>query len=280
MPELPEVELTRRHLATAVAGRRLRDVVVSHDRTARRNMRRRHVADRLEGRRIHRWSRRGKYLFAEVEGHLTLLAHLWMSGRFSVSKEPPPPHTHFRASIEGTGANVYFIDPRTFGFVAVLTPEELGSDPVSRLGRDALDDLPSSEELEARLRRRTAPIKAILLDQSLVAGLGNIYVDEILHAARIHPLRTGSSLRSDELAALHAAVGPVLGGALAGGGTTLDDMAYLLPDGRAGEYMMRLAAYDRTGEPCPVCRTPIDRIMIRGRSSHFCAVCQPAADRR
>ena len=277
MPELPEVELTRRHLVAAVTGRRLRDVAVSHDRTARRNTRRRDIADRLEGRRVHRWSRRGKYLFAEVEGDLTLLAHLGMSGRFSISDRPPPPHTHFRASIEGTDSTVYFIDPRTFGFVAVLTPEELGADPVGRLGRDALDDLPASEELEASLGRRKAPIKALLLDQSLVAGLGNIYVDEILHIAGIHPLRAGSSLRPGEVAALRAAVGPVLGRALASGGTTLDDLAYLLPDGRAGEYLSRLAVYDRTDAPCPNCGTLIDRIIIRARSSHFCPVCQPAS---
>ena len=201
-----------------------------------------------------------------------------MSGRFAVETAAVPleAHTHFRALLDD-GTEIRFVDPRTFGFVAVFTDEELEESGVARLGPDAWLDLPSSDDLTAALARRTAPIKALLLDQGPISGLGNIYADEALHIAGIHPLRPGNSLSPAELERLRSAVGEVLATAIENGGTSLSDLAYLLPDGRAGENLDRLLVYGRTDLPCARCGTPIERLVIRSRSSHFCPSCQPLA---
>lgn len=276
MPELPEVEITRRHLDEVMAGRVLTEVTVSHARTSRHNGSPREVEHRLQGRRVESVGRRGKFLMARLDDGQTLVAHLGMSGRFAIEdpKASRAPHTHFRALLDD-GVEIRFVDPRTFGFVAVFTDDELESSGVARLGPDAWLDLPGVEDLSASLSRRSAPIKALLLDQGPIAGLGNIYADEALFLARIHPLRPGNSLTVEELGRLREAIREVLGGAIANGGTSLDDLAYLLPDGRAGENLDRLNVYDREDLPCPGCGAPIRRIVIRSRSSYFCPACQP-----
>ncbi|MPZ53628.1 MAG: hypothetical protein GEU79_13005 [Acidimicrobiia bacterium] len=182
-------------------------------------------------------------------------------------------HTHFWAHTD-EGKEVRFVDPRTFGFVAVFTPEELESDSMALLGRDAWHDLPTPDELAETLRNRTAPIKSLLLDQRIIAGLGNIYTDEILSLACVDPHREGGSLSRAEIESLHDAVGPVLDAAIVAGGTSLEDLAYLLPDGRAGEMLQQLQVYGMEGEPCPRCGTEITRRVLRGRSTHFCPHCQ------
>jgi formamidopyrimidine-DNA glycosylase len=219
--------------------------------------------------------RKGKFLVGALDDGQTLVAHLGMSGRFSVGDpaDPEPVHTHFRARLD-TGTEVRFVDPRTFGFVAVFDDEEMVGSGFSRLGPDAWIETPSTELLHEMLSVRTAPIKALLLDQMVVAGLGNIYADEALHLARIHPLRPGRDLSPGELDRLLAAVRVVLETAIDHGGTSLDDLSYLLPDGRAGDNLERLVVYGRTDLPCLECGTPIERIVIRSRSSHFCPGCQ------
>jgi formamidopyrimidine-DNA glycosylase len=276
VPELPEVEITRRHLDEAMAGRTFESVTVTHVRTSRHNGTPLEVEQRLAGRRIESVGRKGKFLVAPLDDGQTLVAHLGMSGRFAVETEDVPlaAHTHFRARLDD-GTEIRFVDPRTFGFVAVFTDEELEESGVARLGPDAWIDLPTTDELAVALSRRTAPIKALLLDQGPVSGLGNIYADEALHLAGIHPLRPGNSLTAVELERLRSAVGQVLASAIENGGTSLDDLAYLLPDGRAGDNMDRLLVYGRTDLPCARCGTPIERLVIRGRSSHLCPSCQP-----
>jgi formamidopyrimidine-DNA glycosylase len=220
--------------------------------------------------------RKGKFLTALLDDGQTLVAHLGMSGRFTVGDpdEIEPAHTHFRARLDD-GCEVRFVDPRTFGFVAVLTDEEIAETGFARLGPDAWEAAPTVEDLAAALAKRTAPIKALLLDQVVVSGLGNIYADEALHMARIHPMRPGGELTEPELGELLAAIRTVLATAIDNGGTSLDDLAYLLPDGRAGENLERLLVYGRDGLPCLGCATPIERIVIRARSTHFCPNCQP-----
>jgi formamidopyrimidine-DNA glycosylase len=169
---------------------------------------------------------------------------------------------------------VRFVDPRTFGFVAVFTDEEMEGSGFSRLGPDAWAEALTAETLHARLETRTAPVKALLLDQVIVSGLGNIYADEALHIAGIHPLRAGRDLDEVELDRLLAAIRVVLDTAIDNGGTSLSDLAYLLPDGRAGENLDRLRVYGRTDLPCPECGAPIERIVIRARSTHYCPSCQ------
>jgi len=278
VPELPEVEITRRHLDEAMAGRAFESVTVTHVRTSRHNGTPLEVEQRLAGRRIESVGRKGKFLLAPLDDGQTLVAHLGMSGRFAVETENVPlaAHTHFRARLDD-GTEIRFVDPRTFGFVAVFTDEELEESGVARLGPDAWLELPTTDELAEMLSRRTAPIKALLLDQGPVSGLGNIYADEALHIAGIHPLRTGKSLSRAELDLLRSAVGQVLASAIENGGTSLDDLTYLLPDGRAGENLDRLLVYGRTDLPCARCGTPIERLVIRARSSHFCPSCQQMA---
>ena len=276
MPELPEVEITRRHLDEAMAGRALRRVRTTHPRTARHNTSPTELDERLVGRVVDHVGRKGKFLAAPLDDGQTLIAHLGMSGRFTVGDpaEEEPTHTHFRALLDD-GREVRFIDPRTFGFVAVFDDEELGSSGFSRLGPDAWADAPSIDGLRGALAGRSAPIKALLLDQVIVSGLGNIYADEALHLAGIHPLEPGRDLSVDDLDRLRGAIATVLESAIDNGGTSLDDLAYLLPDGRAGENMGELLVYGLPGVPCGRCGTPIERIVIRGRSSHYCPSCQP-----
>ena len=275
MPELPEVEITRRHLETAMVGRRVASVRVTHPRTARLNASPQEVEARLFGRRVESMRRHGKFLVAGLDDGFVMIAHLGMSGRFSLGdgSEEQVAHTHLVAVLDDR-VEVRFVDPRTFGFVAVLDEDEIHESPLRRLGPDAWEEPPDATELAGRLAGRTAPIKALLLDQGPVAGLGNIYADEILHLAGIHPLTPGGELGVARAEALVLAMGEILAVAIESGGTTLDDLAYLLPDGTAGENLGRLRVYARTGQPCPVCDSPVERIVVRQRSTHFCPRCQ------
>lgn len=273
MPELPEVETVRRYLAPVVEGRRLVEVEVRHPRTGRRNASPTDVGDRLRGRVVRRLDRIGKFLLGSLDSEMIWVTHLGMSGRVTVASpgEPEQLHTHFIARTDA-GDEVRLVDPRTFGFVAVFTPEELLSQ--LNLGRDALSDLPRSPQLAAALTGRTAPIKSLLLDQRIIAGLGNIYADEVLHRARVRPTRPGGALSKLEVARLRGAIKPLLEAGIAAGGTSLSDLAYLLPDGRAGEYRDRLRVYGREGQPCRRCGSEIERVVVGGRSSYFCPNCQ------
>jgi formamidopyrimidine-DNA glycosylase len=256
-------------------GHSLTEVVLNHPRTSRHNASPDEIEARLRGRTVESVRRHGKFLLIDLDDGHKMVAHLGMSGRFSVTDrdEPTSAHTHFVAELEN-GKQVRFIDPRTFGFIAVYDEDEMSASGVGRLGPDAWEDPPSAESLAEALSARKAPIKALLLDQRPVAGLGNIYADEVLFAARIHPLTPGGDLSSEKLRALLQATREVLEGAIESGGTTLDDLAYLLPDGRAGDNLRRLAVYGRAGEPCWVCGTEVKRVVVRARSTHFCPSCQ------
>lgn len=274
MPELPEVESTRRHLSPVVTGETIASVEVRRDRMARRNERPTDVAERMTGRRVLGLGRRGKFLVAPLTGGITWVSHLGMSGRFSLNPkgDPEAAHTNVVIRLRG-GTEVRLVDPRTFGFVAAFTDEELAV-ALGAVGPDALDALPSSRSLQAVLAGRTAPIKALLLDQRLVAGLGNIYADEVLFRAGVAPERAGGSLSPDEVKALRSAIPVVLRAGLRHGGTSLDDLAYLLPDGTAGDHLSHLAAYGREDEACRRCGGVIERTVVRARSSYWCRGCQ------
>ena len=279
MPELPEVETVRRSLQPVLEGRRVVAARICHPRTARRHARCTDVEDRLTGRRVLRVGRLGKFLLIELDADLTWVIHLGMSGRirFAPPGDPLELHTRFWAELE-TGPALRFIDPRTFGFVAVFTSGEIDDSTLARLGADAWKKLPSAGWLSERMRSRTLPVKSLLLDQRFVAGLGNIYSDEVLHRARIHPSRRAGQLSETEVRRIHAQVRPVLAEGISRGGASLDDLAYLLPDGRAGGFLAYLRVYGREDQPCRSCDAPIQRMVIGGRSSYFCAVCQLASD--
>lgn len=275
MPELPEVETTRRHVADALAGRTIVAVSVRRERMVRRQARRSDFRDRLVGRPVASVGRHGKFLMTLLEGDITWVTHLGMSGRVSLAPaaEPEAPHTNVVVRLDD-GVEFRLVDPRTFGFVAAFLPEELAESSIGALGPDALDGLPRSPELARRMEGRSVPIKPLLLDQRFLAGLGNIYADEVLHRAGVHPARPAGSLTPEEVKRIRGAIRPVLEAGLRHGGTSLDDLAYLLPDGRAGEYVSRLRVYGREDEPCRSCGTPVRRAVLRQRSTFWCEACQ------
>ncbi len=275
MPELPEVETTRRLVAPRVVDRVVVGVEVPGRRVLRRQERPTDLADRLVGRRIVGTGRVGKYLLIEVEGDLTWVIHLGMSGRLTVVAGDAPEihHTTLEVAFDD-GSVLRFVDPRTFGWSAVWTPEEVAASSLARLGPDALAALVDVEELAGRLRGRRAPIKSLLLDQTIIAGLGNIYADEALFRARIAPRRPAGRISRRRLGLLLVAIEEVLDEALRAGGTSLDDMAYLLPDGRAGDYMAELEVYGRGGEPCSACGRILRAASISGRTATWCPGCQ------
>ena len=275
MPELPEVESTRRLLEPELEGRRIDSVDVRHPRVVRRQVRPVDFVDRLAGRRVLRLRRHGKFLMFDLDADLLWVTHLGMSGRIQMTDQLDPEAVHTRVVVQlDNDRQLRFVDARTFGFMAVFTAEEYSESTLQRLGPDAYEDLPRSRELAALLLGRTAPVKALLLDQHVIAGVGNIYADEALHRARLAPQRHGGTLDSDEVKALRSAIKATLAAGLRWGGTSLDDLAYLLPNGRAGLFTSRLRAYGREGEACRRCGAEIRRTVIRGRSSFWCPGCQ------
>jgi formamidopyrimidine-DNA glycosylase len=275
MPELPEVETTRRCLEPELLGRRIVDVEVRRDRMIRRQPHPAHFRDRLLSTRITELRRHGKFLLTDLSNDVVWVTHLGMSGRVAMADTGADevPHTNVVVRLD-SHREFRLVDPRTFGFVAAFTPEELTGATFGHLGADALTGLPSAKDFHALLGNRSAAIKALLLDQTVVAGLGNIYADEALHRAAISPLRPGSSLSVAEVRRLRSAIKATLTAGLKWGGTSLDDLAYLLPDGRAGEYVSRLRAYGREGERCGRCGGTITRVVLRQRSTHWCPGCQ------
>ena len=275
MPELPEVETVRRSIEPSLTGAVVTSVAVSHPRMLRRQPRPRDFGDRLLGRRIESVGRHGKFLLIEMAGDLTWVVHLGMSGRVRLAPggSEQLPHTHVVVETDSSD-DLHFVDPRTFGFMAVFTPEEREMQPFASMGPDALTELPRYPQLKSRMEGRTLAIKSLLLDQHFIAGLGNIYADEVLHRSRIRPWRPSGTLIPDEVRALRGAIGPVLRAGLRYGGTSLNDLAYLLPDGRAGEYLQRLKVYGREGEACLRDGAVIVRSVIGGRSSFWCTTCQ------
>jgi formamidopyrimidine-DNA glycosylase len=275
VPELPEVETTRRSLAPALEGATIVRVAVVRDRMLRRQPNPEDFVRRLAGARIVLVGRHGKFLQTTLESDVTWVTHLGMSGRISLVPHLTPvvPHSNVIITLD-TGIEFRFVDPRTFGFVAAYTPDELAESSIAQLGPDALTGLPRSKELHRMLAGRAAPIKAMLLDQRFLAGIGNIYADESLHRAAISPRRPGGAIALNEVQALRRAIRATLQHALRWGGTSLDDLAYLLPDGRTGDYVNRLRAYGREGERCRRCGGSIVRAVIRQRSSYWCPQCQ------
>lgn len=270
MPELPEVETTRRGVAPHVVGRRVERVVV------RQPQLRWPVSPELEralpGRRIESVGRRAKYLlFAAGDGHLML--HLGMSGRLRVlpADLPPEPHDHLDVVLEG-GQALRFHDPRRFGSAFWLTGPPESFPLLADLGPEPLSEAFDGDWLYARSRGRRAPVKAFLMDSRTVVGVGNIYACEALHAAGIHPARPAGRVGRARYQRLAAAIRAVLERAIAAGGTTLRD--YIGVDGATGWFQLSLAVYGKAGEPCPRGCGLIRRRVIGQRSTFLCPVCQ------
>lgn len=274
MPELPEVETVRRGLESVLPGKTIEELVFR-----RSNLRiplPPEMPERLRGRKIGAIGRRGKYLLMHHEGGAVAIAHLGMSGRMVYTPhEPPPParHDHVIWRFAKGGALV-FHDPRRFGLLTLSTAEDWPQHALlARMGPEPLGPDFSAAFLYEALQPRRGPVKQALLDQSLVAGLGNIYVCEALFRAGIHPVRRACDLTQQETEALAAAIVAVLEEAIASGGSTLRD--YVRSSGEAGYFQHHFDVYDRAGKPCTRCGALLVRLVMSGRSTFFCPHCQP-----
>ncbi|MBA2462872.1 MAG: DNA-formamidopyrimidine glycosylase, partial [Actinobacteria bacterium] len=271
VPELPEVETVRRRLAPVLEGRTFERVEIEDARLTR-PLEPLEVAAELEGERVAAVDRRGKYLIVRFESGRALLIHLRMTG--TVLHEPSPELPHRRALVTlDDGTRIAYRDVRRFGTWLLLEPGELEDYLALRLGKEPLGRF-TARALGERLSGRRAPLKVALLDQRTLAGLGNIYVDEALWYARLHPLRPAGSLEDDELRRLHRGIRRALELGIERQGSTLTD--YRLPDGSSGSMQREFRAYGRMDEPCDRCGTPIAKTRAAGRGTWFCPRCQVA----
>ena len=273
MPELPEVETIRLALEPHVVGRRFERVEIDDPRLVRPfepSM----VAAELEGERVEALERRGKYLIVRFQSGRALLIHLRMTGSLRHAAPGSLAHDpHRRAVVRlDDGSDVAYRDVRRFGTWHLLEPRELDPYLVQRLGREPLQRTFTARSLAERLEGRRAPVKAALLDQRTVAGLGNIYVDEALWRARVHPLRPAGTLHHDELVRVTRGIRDALKAGIARQGASLRD--YSTPDGGRGRMQDEFRVYGRAGEPCARCGTPIDKIRAAGRGTWYCPNCQ------
>ena len=272
MPELPEVESIRRSLEPLVSGRRIVRAEILDSRLVRSEPTL-DLAARLEGESIAALDRRGKYLLVRFESGRTLVIHLRMTGSLRHRQSGDDLLAHERARLElDDGTELAYRDVRRFGTWQLFTPRELEEYLEARVGPEPLGTDFSPELLSGRLAGRRTALKAALLDQRTLAGLGNIYVDEALWQSRLHPLREAGGLERDELVRLHRAIRSVLRKGIARQGSTLRD--YQLPDGAYGTMQDEFHAYGRGGEPCDRCGTPLTRIVVGGRTTTFCPRCQ------
>jgi formamidopyrimidine-DNA glycosylase len=284
MPELPEVETVRRGLAPFLEGRRIKRA-----QTKRADLRfpfPKRFAKRLEGRRVTALTRRAKYMLAELDDGNVWVTHLGMTGRWTVigqekqpgdfyySEPPDPAHTHVVLETD-KGARLEYNDPRRFGYMDLIARDAFEAHPWFKgLGPEPLGNEFSAPYLAEALAGKKANIKAALLDQRIVAGLGNIYVVEALHRASVAPARAAGGLSKARLERLTPAIRRVLEEAIAAGGSTLSDYANV--DGKQGAFQQRFRVYDREGERCvtPKCQGTIKRAVHAGRSTFWCPRCQ------
>lgn len=275
MPELPEVEVYVRELKSLLAGRTVIHAGVFWPRTIAFPDAET-FAKQVVGQRFAQFGRRGKYMLLHLESGATMIVHLRMTGRLYLidADTPPGPHTHVVMRLDN-GQQLVFQDARKFGRIWLTTEPTA---VLAKLGPEPFDPAFTDEAFAGALRGRSASIKALLLDQGIVAGVGNIYADESLFRARIHPARPGSSLRGEEVAALRAAIQQVLGEGIAHAGSSLGTSGlqnYSRPGGAPGGFQEKFQVFRRTGQPCPVCGATIERIVVAQRGTHICPRCQP-----
>jgi len=282
VPELPEVEVVRRGLEAHVLHRPVAAVEVLHPRPVRR-----HLAGpddfvaRLTGRTFTDARRRGKYLWLPLDTGDALLGHLGMSGQMLVQPADAPAERHLRVRFRFTddGPELRFVDQRMFGGLSFAPGGAELPTEIAHIARDPLDPEFDEAAFVARLRRRTAGVKRLLLDQGLVSGVGNIYADEALWLARLHGDRPGNRLRRADVERVLAGARQVMVQALGEGGTSFDAL-YVNVNGESGYFDRSLQAYGQEGRPCSRCGTPIVRTAFMNRSSYFCPACQPRPRQR
>jgi formamidopyrimidine-DNA glycosylase len=277
MPELPEVETIRGQLAPLVQGRRLLRVEILDPRWSR-PLAPAELEAALQGRRVESLGRRGKYLVWNLSGDVHLAQHLRMTGAVLSDPDPEPPHTRVRIQLGSLGRarsrrSLAIVDPRRFGTGELL----LGSEAVDaffaeRLGLEPFDEMFTAEHLRGLVRGRTAPIKALLLDQRKIAGVGNIYADEALYRASIHPLRPAGALTLVQCARLRETVIEALSAGIDARGATIDDFRHV--DGVRGSFQDQFLVHLREGQPCGRCGSTIVKMVAAGRGTYVCESCQ------
>jgi len=299
MPELPEVETVRASLARDLVGRKFKSATVTNGRVVRRHKSAKDFRVLVEGHSVKAVQRLGKYLVIALDNESHLVIHLGMSGqllRAKSAKEPKPKHTHVVFAFT-QGGELRYVDPRTFGelFVSPAPAEgqevaiskfarlSIGGEglalrrrvpELAHLGIDPFEDQIGWDRFAAILRSRSTILKAVLTDQDIICGIGNIYSDEILFNAGLRYDRPAESLSTIEIRRLHRSIAEILSEAIKHGGSTLDDEQFVDPDGKPGSYQQFHQVYNREGLPCFQCRRPIVRVMVRQRSTYFCEKCQ------
>lgn len=278
MPELPEVETIRRDLEKEIVGRRVKSVEVKGKRSVRRHKTSAEFRSRLEGRKVTAVRRAGKYLLVDLEEGDVLVVHLGMSGqllRVKSAKEPLERHTHVVITFT-QGGQLRFVDPRTFGELFVTQADELGTavPELAHLGFDPLEEVMSWARFGMLLADRHGSLKSLLMDQKFVAGIGNLYSDEILFAAGLRYDRQSDSLSAQEVRRLYRAMVETLSEAVKMRGSSLADEQYRDLYGEVGEYQGQHQVYDRDGQPCRRCRNAVVKVKVNGRSAYLCEHCQ------
>jgi formamidopyrimidine-DNA glycosylase len=279
MPELPEVETVARGLQARLPGATIRSAAVLWDRTISHPLPAERFADEIAGVVVARVGRRAKSVVLHLADGRVMTVALRMTGALIVAAPGAAPDPNARVVFElADGRQLRFRDTRKFGRIGLYPGRgrRRVADVFARHGPEPLPDSFSAARLAVRLRRRRARLKTLLLDQSFIAGVGNIYADEALWRARLHPLRRADTLTDAEVRRLHRAIRAALREGLAGGGASYRD--YVDPDGEPGLAAERMRVYRRTGRPCLRCGRPIQRMVIGQRATHFCPRCQPAPD--
>ena len=278
MPELPEVETIRRDLEREVAGKKIKGIEVHGLRSIRRHGTKKKFIDALDGRKINSVGRKGKYLQLKLDDGKVLVIHLGMSGqllRAKSAREKMPKHTHV-VIVFTQGGQLRYVDPRTFGELFVAAPEDIDKEvpELAHLGIDPLEDAMSWAVFGRMLQAKRTKLKPLLMDQKFVAGIGNIYSDEILWTAGLRHDRASDSLTSQEVRRLYRAMVETLQDAVKYRGSSIADEQYVDLFGEIGQYQTHHNVYGREGQACSRCRSTIERIKIGNRSSFFCPGCQ------
>jgi formamidopyrimidine-DNA glycosylase len=278
MPELPEVEVMRRDLEREVVGKKIKAVEVTGTRSVRRHRNRKEFITVLTGRKITAVQRRGKYLVMKLDGNDALIVHLGMSGqllRAKTAREKAPKHTHVAITFT-QGGLLRFVDPRTFGemFVAPYDNLDQQVDELAHLGLDPLETALSWDLFGRMLAEKKTKLKPLLMDQKFIAGIGNVYSDEILFEAGLKWDRPSDSLSQQEIRRLYRAISETLNGAVKYRGSSLADEQYVDLFGKPGEYQEHHQVYGREGQACVRCRRPIHRTRYSNRSTFYCDACQ------
>ena len=278
MPELPEVEVMRRDLEREVVGKKIKAVEVTGTRSVRRHKNRKEFITVLTGRKITAVQRRGKYLVMKLDGNDALIVHLGMSGqllRAKTAREKAPKHTHVAITFT-QGGLLRFVDPRTFGEMFVAPYDEIDQqvDELAHLGLDPLETALSWDLFGRMLAEKKTKLKPLLMDQKFIAGIGNVYSDEILFEAGLKWDRQSDSLSQQEVRRLYRAISETLNGAVKYRGSSLADEQYVDLFGKPGEYQDHHQVYGREGAACVRCRRPIQRARYSNRSTFYCDACQ------